>query len=637
MTYWNNNLVKTITEPSTQTTTLAYNGKNLVSSKTDPVGSITYGYDDSGLLETVTEGSAIIARTYDDRGRLKTYTNADGDMIQYGYDANNNLTRLTYPPDAAHPAGKQINYTYNARNLLATVTDWNSRVTIYTYDRLGRLTGVTRPNGTMAAMTYDASNQLTEQREYSGSKLISYLRFDHDAAGQIERRFRAPLINSAWEHPSFTATYDDDNRLATVNGQTVTHDADGNMTYGPIRPDSGNINLTYNSRNQLTNADAISYAYDAEGVRRTLTDANGSTRDVTDPNATMSRLLVRHHPDGSQTYYVYGLGLLYEVDEAETTKTYHFDQVGSTILRTGDTGKELGWAEYSAYGLLVRKSGDMETPFLYNGQWGVQTDPNGLLNMRARYYSPYLMRFLNADPIGFGGGSNWFTYADGNPISNTDPFGLWSWTQTWGVVKALGGAIEIVSGAAIGGATAWTGVGAVAGGAIALHGIDTFTAGIQQAIGGQQTDTFTSRGLQAVGMSQSSANIVDAGVGIIGSAAGGTVRGIAAAGAPARGLEYSHWIPDRTLKAVGNEWLRNGFGRSVANGNYVPTATHALSDPYRYQFMSAAFKEANAMPSVLSQQWTRLPEVYKWGAAGAAAGTGTRIGDILNTNGNYSK
>ena len=66
----------------------------------------------------------------------------------------------------------------------------------------------------------------------------------------------------------------------------------------------------------------------------------------------------------------------------------------------------------------------MATPFLYNGQAGVQTDPNGLLNMRARYYSPYLCRFLNADPIGFSGGSNWFAYADGNPISLSDPFGL---------------------------------------------------------------------------------------------------------------------------------------------------------------------------------------------------------------------
>ena len=32
--------------------------------------------------------------------------------------------------------------------------------------------------------------------------------------------------------------------------------------------------------------------------------------------------------------------------------------------------------------------------------------------------------FLNADPIGFRGGSNWYRYANGNPIMFNDPFGL---------------------------------------------------------------------------------------------------------------------------------------------------------------------------------------------------------------------
>ena len=60
----------------------------------------------------------------------------------------------------------------------------------------------------------------------------------------------------------------------------------------------------------------------------------------------------------------------------------------------------------------------------YNGYYGVQTDPNGLLYMRARYYSPTLRRFLNADPIGFAGGMNWYAFANGNPIMYMDPSGL---------------------------------------------------------------------------------------------------------------------------------------------------------------------------------------------------------------------
>jgi RHS repeat-associated protein len=416
--YFKNDLVKSIIEPSTQATTFTYDTRLRPLTKIDPVATVIYGYNNADQLTTVTEGSTIITRDYDERGRLKSFTTADGDFIQYRYDANNNLTRLTYPD------GKQVHYTYNARNLLETVTDWNNRVTTYQYDRLGRLTGTIRPNGTANHIAHDAANQLTSIKETANGKLINYLKIDYDAASQITRRFRAPLVNSGWQHPTFTATYDDDNRLATLNGQNITHDADGNMTYGPIRQDSGHLNLTYNSRNQLTQAAGIAYTYDAEGRRRTITDTTGTSRDVIDPNGSLSRLLVRHHPDNTKTYYVYGLGLLYEVDENENTKTHHFDQVGSTIARTDDTGKVIGRAEYSAYGITFWKQGDMATPFLYNGQAGVQTDANGLLNMRARYYSPFLMRFLNADPIGFSGGSNWFAYADGNPISLYDPFGL---------------------------------------------------------------------------------------------------------------------------------------------------------------------------------------------------------------------
>ncbi len=143
-------------------------------------------------------------------------------------------------------------------------------------------------------------------------------------------------------------------------------------------------------------------------------------------------------------------GLQYEANAANQTKTYHFEQVGSTIARTDDAGKVIGRSSYSAYGLTTFTEGDMATPFRYNGQAGVITEKNGLLHMRARYYSPYLMRFLNADPIGFSGGSNWFAYADGNPISLSDPFGL---------CAQSGNSSGYVSPYDADGSVNWTGVG----------------------------------------------------------------------------------------------------------------------------------------------------------------------------------
>ena len=279
-------------------------------------------------LLTVSESNI----TNNGRGLLKSFITADGDLIQYKYDANNILTRLTYPD------GKQVNYTYNARNLLVTVTDWSNRTTTYTYDRLGRLTGTLRPNGTANQIAHDAANQLTSIKETAGGKLINYLAFQYDASSQIKARFRAPLVNSGWQYPTLTATYDDDNRLLTANGTNVTHDADGNMTRSVgILPTSLTtaVDLTYNSRNQLTSAAGTTYTYGAEGRRRTLTDATGTTRDTIDSSG---KLLVRTHPNGTKTYYVYGLGLLYEANQAGVTKTYHFDQVGSTLLRTDDSG-----------------------------------------------------------------------------------------------------------------------------------------------------------------------------------------------------------------------------------------------------------------------------------------------------------
>ena len=127
------------------------------------------------------------------------------------------------------------------------------------------------------------------------------------------------------------------------------------------------------------------------------------------------------------TKYVYGLGLIGEESGGEF-KTYHFDCRGSTVAVTGGMGDVTNAFAYDAYGRLTEKVGLDDIIFCYNGKYGVITEPNGLVYMRARYYSPELRRFINADVIA-GKISNAITlnryaYANGNPISNVDPLGL---------------------------------------------------------------------------------------------------------------------------------------------------------------------------------------------------------------------
>ena len=87
---------------------------------------------------------------------------------------------------------------------------------------------------------------------------------------------------------------------------------------------------------------------------------------------------------------------------------------------------------------------------MYNGRDGVVTDANGLLYMRARYYSPILMRFVNADIVA-GDISNAITlnryaYANGNPVSNVDPFGL---SPDWENIIKVGIGVAVIAGLAV--------------------------------------------------------------------------------------------------------------------------------------------------------------------------------------------
>ena len=118
-----------------------------------------------------------------------------------------------------------------------------------------------------------------------------------------------------------------------------------------------------------------------------------------------------------------------------TFKTYHFDCRGSTIAITDASGNITDTFAYDTYGKLLSRTGTSKVIFGYNGRDGVVTDDNGLIYMRARYYSPAMKRFINADIVAGGISNaitlNRFAYANGNPVSFIDPFGLWSLKGAW--------------------------------------------------------------------------------------------------------------------------------------------------------------------------------------------------------------
>ena len=78
--------------------------------------------------------------------------------------------------------------------------------------------------------------------------------------------------------------------------------------------------------------------------------------------------------------------------------------------------------QYDAYGLVLKSPAmDIPNPFQYNGEW--TDDFSQLQYLRARFYTPTLMRFVQQDSYDL---ANRFNYGDGNPIVNSDPSGHFS-------------------------------------------------------------------------------------------------------------------------------------------------------------------------------------------------------------------
>ena len=415
-------LVTSVTQPSGKVTTYNYDDAGRVVTRTDDVGATSYIYDANNRLLTTTEGAAVITRSYDALDRLTTFTDGQGNTLHYDYDAEGNLTTLTYP------GGRQVTYTYDANNRMTSVTDWASRTTTYSYDAGGRLILTTRPNGTKQARTYDKDGEVTLLKETgTGGATLYSIAITYDADGEITSQVRTAPASGTPNGPAVvpsldSMTYGPDDRLATFNGVAVTYDLDGNMTSGPIVGGTGTF--IYDARNQLTSVNgAVTYGYDAEGRRISSTSGTTTTTYVNNPNAPLWQVLT-YGTAASTTYCVYGLGLIY-TDTGGSAVYHHYDLRGSTILTTDQAANQTFGAQYGVYGeFLDYTAVTPHSPFLFAGQAGVMTEPSGLCFCRARYYNPATRRFLNADPSGYEGGTNWYAYAGDDPVLETDPSGL---------------------------------------------------------------------------------------------------------------------------------------------------------------------------------------------------------------------
>ncbi len=484
-TYNTVGLLAEIEDNAGEKTTYSYDAAGRLISQKDDLGTIKYTYDKNGNVLTVSDKDGTITRTYDALNRVTSVTDYNGDTISYAYDELGNRISITYP------GGEKVRYTYDKAGRMLTVTDAQGKVTYYSYDKNGRLIETMRPDGSRELCTYNIIGQLTILRdETAAGEVINEYSYEYDGNGNIinitgmdtgfsegaQESIKAltdenpndgitPAVQNAdgTVTVAVSMTYDADNRLMTYNGQIVEYDKVGNMTRGPLN--GAMADFTYDCRNRLTKvteADGTTteYEYDAENIRTAII-ANGiRTEYITDRESTYSQTLVKTEYQKntwgqytelvSETTYTYGLGLIGERRDNNQEFYYHYNHIGSTMAVTDETGIIYYRYIYDTYGELSDittddgvslKSSEQLTEYqlaelahaagidyLYNGQYGVETDQNGLYYMRARYYDQDIKRFINRDvvsgDISNSQSLNRYCYVQGNPVSLTDPFGL---------------------------------------------------------------------------------------------------------------------------------------------------------------------------------------------------------------------
>ncbi|MGB3941014.1 MAG: SpvB/TcaC N-terminal domain-containing protein [Candidatus Manganitrophaceae bacterium] len=108
-------------------------------------------------------------------------------------------------------------------------------------------------------------------------------------------------------------------------------------------------------------------------------------------------------------------------DDSSPAVKYHLgDHLGSSHVVIGSDGAWLNREEYTPYG---------ETSFgsfarkRYRFTGKERDEESGLNYHSARYYAPWIARWVSADPIGINGGINQYSYVSGNPLRLVDPDG----------------------------------------------------------------------------------------------------------------------------------------------------------------------------------------------------------------------
>ncbi len=455
------------------TTTFSYDAANRVTSMTYPTGlSATFTYTPTGELASVTyPGGIVVTYTYDGRSALANPTARRSGALTGHTSKDARVTSLTLTQAAI---SKTLTYQYDASGLPSSIMRPDlAPDSLFTYDAAGRMSSLTHnANGGAALLarnlTLDASGNIITEA-LSGSEVLAPplpmdAAFTYDKANQLTR---SNLANYS---------YDDDGNLTAVSGDRFS------ATYNPEnRP-------TQITRQTLSGPQTVTLTYDGNGMRVKSAITGGATTQyhyapdgqllfTTDGAGTVQTLCVWKGPS---------LAAIVTGPDLPTSLLFPLPNLQGSIEAYAKLDGTLDTRfAYSPYGGLVSDSEPGATNpglFSFVGALGVQDEGEGLFYMSNRFYDAATGRFLQRDPIGLEGGINLYAYANSNPMTFIDPYGLWSLKRfaagaanmAYGGFKVVTGVIAIKTGVFSAWGIVSTGMGAKRiydGGKLAYKGV----------------------------------------------------------------------------------------------------------------------------------------------------------------------
>jgi RHS repeat-associated protein len=340
-----------ITDPNGLVTTLTYDVRQLLTSRSAGGETTTLEYWPTRLLKkaTLPDGS-YLQYTYDAAHRLTQVSDAQNNRIVYTlnaagkrtkeetFDPSNYLVRLHHRAfntlnqlwkeiGSANTSAVTTTFGYDANGNLTSVSAPLSRNTSNLYDELNRLKQITDPEGGVTLFGYNGNDNLTSVTDPRG-KVTSYV---YNGFGDLKQQTSPDtgVTNNAYDSggnlqtstdarsKTGTYTYDALNRVTQLSypDQTITYSYDtGTNNKGrlvQVSDGSGSTGWAYTSLGRVSGRSqvmgsvtkSVGYGYNSSGQLTSLVTPSGQTITYTYSNDRISSITVNSTPLLSSVLY----------------------------------------------------------------------------------------------------------------------------------------------------------------------------------------------------------------------------------------------------------------------------------------------------------------------------------------------